>query len=281
MSWFVQDTDGSEPEYLGGGSSFTIPNGTLDKYLYCEVTPICSVTGLSGATVKSVPVLVGGDSGGNDNDYTDPPVIDSRPAIPVLEPLKLEKVSVELPFTDAADDWANEEISMLYQIGVVNGVSSTAFDPSAPIKRGELAAMICRAFNASGGNHSYYDVPADSWYSNYIATVNVLGLMDGVSDISFAPEEPVSRELITVIMMRIYEYFDLEAPLSSLHWFYDAREISDWALDSVAKGVSIGLVTGNASSTFAPKRSATRSEACAMLVRLMEIIERDRDYSRK
>ncbi len=281
VSWFVQDTDGSEPEYLGGGSSFTIPNGTLDKYLYCEVTPICSVTGLSGATVKSVPVLVGGDSGGNDNDYTDPPVIDSRPAIPVLEPLKLEKVSVELPFTDAADDWANEEISMLYQIGVVNGVSSTAFDPSAPIKRGELAAMICRAFNASGGNHSYYDVPADSWYSNYIATVNVLGLMDGVSDISFAPEEPVSRELITVIMMRIYEYFDLEAPLSSLHWFYDAREISDWALDSVAKGVSIGLVTGNASSTFAPKRSATRSEACAMLVRLMEIIERDRDYSRK
>ena len=96
--------------------------------------------------------------------------------------------------------------------------------------------------------------------------------MDGTSDTAFSPDAPVSRELLAVTLVRVYEALGYTAPRSTLSWFYDSNDISGWAEDGVAKGVRIGLVNGTPNMTFAPKRGATRAEACVMMVRLLDAI---------
>lgn len=274
VSWYSQDPDTGESEYLGGGISFTVPASASGKYLYCEVTPICKVTGLSGAPMKSVPVMVGVsiEYHGGENTTVVPPDTGNEPAFPTLTPVVLEAPSGDLPFTDTEGHWAEEEISALYHAGIVTGVDSRSFNPAGYISRGELAAMICRAFGASGGRHGFYDVSPDSWYGKYVASVYALGIMDGTSDTAFSPDAPVSRELLAVTLVRVYEALGYTAPRSTLSWFYDSNDISGWAEDGVAKGVRIGLVNGTPNMTFAPKRGATRAEACVMMVRLLDAI---------
>ena len=67
-------------------------------------------------------------------------------------------------YTDVADDyWANTAISTMTGLGIVQGRSTTTFDPKAPITRAQFAA-ICARFDDSGvaGVTTFTDT-ADHW----------------------------------------------------------------------------------------------------------------------
>lgn len=51
----------------------------------------------------------------------------------------------ECPFTDvSADAWYADAVRWAAESGIVQGISRTQFAPDAPIKRGEMAALLCR-----------------------------------------------------------------------------------------------------------------------------------------
>ena len=51
-------------------------------------------------------------------------------------------------YTDVADDyWANTAISTMTGLGIVQGRSTTTFDPKAPITRAQAMTMINRVLN--------------------------------------------------------------------------------------------------------------------------------------
>jgi pullulanase len=56
--------------------------------------------------------------------------------------------------------------------------------------------------------------------------------------------------------------------------FSDLDEISSWALKSVTLASTSGLLHGNPDGRFKPQGMLTRAEAIAVLVRLMEILQR-------
>ena len=275
VSWYARYSSIDEAEYIGGGMTMTIPETAHGKYIFCEVTPICKLTGLSGDTMMSIPMIVGSSIEIEffSDSSTAPPTTEDRPAFPTLSPVRLRRITTEMPFADAREHWAAEEILMLYQVNVVSGKGDDSFGPSDELTRAELAAMICRAFSAKGGNHGFSDVAPGSWYNGYVASVSALGIMNGVSDTRFAPDDPVSREQLVSALVRVYEAMGRTAQRSSLSWFFDYRDISSWAKNDVAKGLSLGIVNGTPTMTFAPHQNATRGEACVMLVRLIEYIE--------
>lgn len=66
--------------------------------------------------------------------------------------------SKELPFKDVPKNhWAYAIISKLYEDGIINGVSETSFDPSAPIKRQDMAKLIYEANEKSEALDLYID----------------------------------------------------------------------------------------------------------------------------
>ncbi|MGM9554508.1 MAG: S-layer homology domain-containing protein [Faecousia sp.] len=53
-------------------------------------------------------------------------------------------VTAKHPFTDLHADWYCDAVAWAYENGIVNGTSSTAFSPDAPVTREQLATILYR-----------------------------------------------------------------------------------------------------------------------------------------
>ncbi len=270
ISWYTYDPATGETEQIGSGTDIIIPGSAVGKQLYYEIVPTCKLTGFSGDTMRSVPVSVGSSMGIMTPDTQLPN--NNDPVVEELRPIALEDGGNEDVFEDVEGHWAQKYISALHKAGAVNGIDEKHFCPDEKITRAELAAVVSRAFNARGGTNSFTDVDPESWYGGYVASVSACGLMNGTGDDRFMPDEYVTREQLAVVMINAYEALGYKAKLSDISRFYDHGEISSWAVESVEKGLNIGIVNGTIMSTFVPLAEASRGEACTMLARLLERI---------
>ncbi len=109
---------------------------------------------------------------------------------------------------------------------------------------------------------SFSDVAASSWYNNAVKYVAENGIMNGVSDTLFAPDQKVSRAMFVQIL---YNMEDKPAANGAVT-FTDVKQ-SAWYRDAVAWAASNGIVTGVSSTEFAPEKSVTREQFAVMLYR--------------
>ena len=69
----------------------------------------------------------------------------------VVDAYGLTLTNAATPFTDVkAGNWATPYIQTAYANGLIKGVTASKFDPSAPIKRGDLALLLHRADSKFG-----------------------------------------------------------------------------------------------------------------------------------
>ncbi|MBN6185718.1 S-layer homology domain-containing protein [Aneurinibacillus sp. BA2021] len=169
-------------------------------------------------------------------------------------------------------EWAQEAIYALQQKGIISGTSKTTFAPGRSITRAEFAALLARAYKpatAEGTAPSFRDVGESKWYTESIQHVYRMGVMKGVSEDRFGPEQAMSREEAAVVITRLLKQhkelaIETVAPLS----FKDQQSISAWAKQDIALAAQQGIVSGMTDQTFAPKKPVTRAEAAVMLHRL-------------
>ena len=114
-------------------------------------------------------------------------------------------------YTDVADDyWANTAISTMTGLGIVQGRSTTTFDPKAPITRAQFAA-ICARFDTgkSNGEQTFSDIQGH-WAEKYIQRAAELGWIKGFEDGTFRPDTYITRAqamtMINRVLNRIPEY---------------------------------------------------------------------------
>lgn len=90
------------------------------------------------------------------------------------------------------------------------------FRPGDPITREELAVMLVRAlgYGAIAGLAQNLPTPFRDVTTNagYITMACDLGLMEGTSATAFSPEKTAPRELVAVILMRLYDRLHAAAP---------------------------------------------------------------------
>ncbi len=109
---------------------------------------------------------------------------------------------------------------------------------------------------------SFDDVAASSWYNNAVKYVAENGIMNGVSDKLFAPDQKVSRAMFVQILYNM----ENKPAANGAVTFTDVKQ-SAWYRDAVAWAASNGIVTGVSSTVFAPEKSVTREQFAAMLYR--------------
>ncbi|MGN1116100.1 MAG: S-layer homology domain-containing protein, partial [Candidatus Ornithomonoglobus sp.] len=115
-------------------------------------------------------------------------------------------------FSDvSSSDWFYPYVRTAAGCGIVNGVSDTAFDPNAVIKREDMAAMLYRAINTSkkslpeGTPKSFADEGSISDYAKEsVSALSAAGIINGVSDTEFSPASTATRAQSAAI---IYQYF--------------------------------------------------------------------------
>ncbi|MEI3382763.1 MAG: S-layer homology domain-containing protein [Dysosmobacter sp.] len=107
-------------------------------------------------------------------------------------------------YTDVADDyWANTAISTMTGLGIVQGRSTTTFDPKAPITRAQFAA-ICARFDTgkSSGTQSFTDIKGH-WAEKYIERAAELGWIKGFEDGTFRPDTYITRAQAMTMINRV------------------------------------------------------------------------------
>lgn len=79
----------------------------------------------------------------------------------LVRALDLENGSATENFADVnTNDWFAPYVAAASQAGIIKGKSATKFDPSAPIKRAEMATMITRALQLVNGSKDVADIEA-------------------------------------------------------------------------------------------------------------------------
>ncbi|REK69267.1 S-layer homology domain-containing protein [Paenibacillus paeoniae] len=79
----------------------------------------------------------------------------------LVRALDLENGSATENFSDVnANDWFAPYVAAAAEKGIIKGKSATKFDPSAPIKRAEMATMITRALQLVNGSNDVADIEA-------------------------------------------------------------------------------------------------------------------------
>ena len=99
-------------------------------------------------------------------------------------------------FVDIDFSPANEEITFLGELGVVNGTSANRFSPNQVLTRAEYLKMVFLAFGHSVQKGTFAgqftDMTSTHWAADLVATAKKLGIINGYIDGSFKPDQQIS-----------------------------------------------------------------------------------------
>ncbi len=178
---------------------------------------------------------------------------------------------VEKTFDDiSALSWAKAAIEAMAARDVVQGISETAFNPGADIKRADFLLLLVRALGLqSEGGSAFTDVAATAYYYDAVRIAKGLGIAKGIGDGSFNPLSPITRQEMMVLTTRALAAAGQSVEASgSLSGFADASDVADYAADSVAKLAAAGILKGM-DGHIEPDGLVTRAQAAVILYRAM------------
>jgi hypothetical protein len=151
------------------------------------------------------------------------------------------------------------------------GTDAGSFSPNMPVTRGMLVTVLYRMAGEPSvvGAPVFGDVAEDSWYARAVAWARENGIVSGVGDNRFAPEDSVTREQTAAILLN-YAGFAGVAPQGA--WaapldFADTEAISDWAARGAMYCYMKGIIGGKPGNLFDSQGQATRAEISAILRR--------------
>ena len=162
----------------------------------------------------------------------------------------------------------------VYENGLMQGTDN-GFAPDSNMTRAMLVTVLYRLDGAQAREDDcrFTDVAEGEWYADAVAWADANGIVVGISDTLFAPNENITREQMAAVIYRYAKFkgYDVsdEAELSA---FADTDAISDWALDALAWANAKELVKGTTDTTVSPKDTATRAQVAAILMRFCENI---------
>lgn len=173
----------------------------------------------------------------------------------------------------SADSWFKQNVDFVTARGIMNGTAQSEFDPQGNVTRAMVVATLQRMEDKSYSKTAtpFSDVSSDAWYAASVAWAYENGIVLGMTETEFAPEAPVTREQLAVILDKYMKYLSVQSTAADLSAFADNAETSSWATESVANAVGAGIIGGSDGKINA-RGNATRAEYAAMLSRCINKI---------
>lgn len=183
--------------------------------------------------------------------------------------------SVRIPFEDVTvDDWFIDSVIWAYEKGLMSGISKEPMliAPHSNTTRGMVVTMLYRLEGepAAFGN-PFDDISSDSYYADAVRWAYAENIVEGLGNRKFAPDNPVTREQMAVILMNYAKIkgYDMSGE-NELAEYSDASNISGWALDAVSWANSKGLIQGSGNKLM-PGGNAERCQVATIFQRFFEM----------
>ena len=176
--------------------------------------------------------------------------------------------------------WSHAGLDYCIDRGYIAGTSATTVTPDGECTRAMIVSILYRVQGEPTKVNGYElkklappfdDVERGRWYTDAIWWAKLTGVVSGMSPSTFAPDDPITRAQLAVIL---YNYTQQFAPGSltetgSLTGFPDAGSVPSWARTAMAWAVGNGLISGvgeNGVSYLRPEGCATRAQVATILM---------------
>lgn len=196
---------------------------------------------------------------------TKPPVSSTTPPPPTS--------GTETHFADVpSGNWAENYIYDVESRGWMLGTGDSNFSPDAPLSRAQGATILVRALGYDQASPTtsfpFTDVPSNYWARKYIHLAKEKGLINGISETTFEPDAPLTREQMAKMLNNLLKYANAPLPayspyadLSTNRWSYQS------IINMTQKKVFSGFVEGSR-TYFKPEDQTTRAQMATLMSRL-------------
>lgn len=181
----------------------------------------------------------------SDNDDDTPPV--SRPSRPSRPAASKPKPTPALVCGNAVIDLSRSVVLQGYGDGLLHLEDS--------LTRAQMATILYRLLDEKSiaeyeaAEAAFTDVPADMWCSRYVSTIAKAGIVAGVGNGCFYPNDKLTWAQILTVLSRFTE----PKACALQHIQYDG-----WAVEAVQTAVALGWIEDSAD--FAPNAIVSRGD---------------------
>jgi hypothetical protein len=166
-------------------------------------------------------------------------------------------------------DWAAEDVNTAIAANLVPPRLQSRYTQATT--RAEFAALAVTLYE-----HVHGEITGRSTFED-TRDINVqkaayVGLVQGVGDNRFAPDNNLTREQAAVLVTRLADAIGHPFPNQAPD-FADNALISDWALEGVGRAQAAGIMGGVGNNNFAPQGPYTREQSIITMLRLFEMLD--------
>ena len=148
----------------------------------------------------------------------------------------------------------SKQLNTDQNISYMQGMADGRFYPASSVTRGQVAQIFYRLLKEQkvSSKSTFTDVPDTLWCAEAVNALASLGIVEGIGNGKFAPNQSITRAEFVTICAR----------------FTDGPA-SHWAFDAISTAASFGWVNGVGNGQFAPNQHITRAQAAVLLNRLL------------
>jgi hypothetical protein len=178
-------------------------------------------------------------------------------------------------YSDLTSHWAREAALLMLANEIILPDSNRAYGVDRPLRRDEFTrAAVC----AVGGNVALTDTDklpfadVSDEYRPYVAYALQNGLVNGVDETHFAPQDNVTRAQTAAILYRYlqkqYQLGMSKTSLDTVKTFTDWADCPEWSQEAFAFCVDSGILIGN-DGRLLPNDPITKAEMSVILQRFI------------
>ena len=192
------------------------------------------------------------------------------------------EVDVTQMFSDVTKNWAYPGIQYCVTHGIMGGMGDGTFAPTGTTTRAQIVQIL---YNLEGtpavsGTTPFTDLTAN-WYKPAILWAYQNNVVAGTSPTTFAPDQPVTREQIAVILTQyMFHVLKMERTWTpaDLSTFPDGAQVSGWAKEAMQDAVALGLINGTKAPDgkvyLDPQGSAARQQVATILMNFCQNVKK-------
>lgn len=183
-----------------------------------------------------------------------------------------------ITFSDVSENsWYKNAVDFIAARKITSGTGANLFSPDSKLTRGQFVVLLMNSYEISPEKNKEFDHitnfndSGDTYYTNYLLVAKGLGIVNGMGNNLFAPEQEITRQEMFVMLHNALKVID-EVPAAStdkqLSSFNDAAEIADWAEEALSTLVKSSIFSGS-NNSINPTSSTTRAEIAQVLYNLL------------
>ena len=142
-------------------------------------------------------------------------------------------------FTDLETErWSNRAISTLFNADIISGYPDGTFKPANPITRAEFATIAAKFDELELGGISKFTDISGHWAEDYITSSELKGWINGYPDLTFRPEQDITRAEAMTLINNVLER---KVPEENIHpdaMFWPDNPKEEWYYEAIMEATN-------------------------------------------